>query len=311
MLLGLFLCFRFLPKWLVNMLLSSYITLLGAFAINAAAAPFAAPLFPPHLRQRVLALPSLPAIPLLSPEPTPLELTVPEAALVVPALALGGWYGVTKHWLANNALGIAFSLLGIEAVSLGSIRTGATLLAGLFVYDIFWVFCTPVMVSVARNFEAPIKLLFPRIGPSARAAAAAAARAATGATPPAPAGAHFAMLGLGDIVIPGLFLALLLRLDVERGFSSSYFQSGFWAYVVGLSTTIFVMNTFKAAQPALLYIVPALLGALAAHAALRGELASVWAYAEPDSGAAADAGSGSEGKADAGSNKKAGRSKEE
>jgi len=28
--------------------------------------------------------------------------------------------------------------------------------------DIFWVFATPVMVSVAKNFDAPIKLLFPR-----------------------------------------------------------------------------------------------------------------------------------------------------
>ena len=34
--------------------------------------------------------------------------------------------------------------------------------AGLFFYDVFWVFFTPVMVSVAKNFEAPIKLLFPR-----------------------------------------------------------------------------------------------------------------------------------------------------
>ncbi len=38
------------------------------------------------------------------------------------------------------------------------------LLAGLFVYDIFWVFCTPVMVSVAKSFDAPIKLLFKRAG---------------------------------------------------------------------------------------------------------------------------------------------------
>lgn len=29
--------------------------------------------------------------------------------------------------------------------------------AGLFVYDIFWVF-TPVMVSVAKSFDAPIKV---------------------------------------------------------------------------------------------------------------------------------------------------------
>jgi minor histocompatibility antigen H13 len=32
--------------------------------------------------------------------------------------------------------------------------------AGLFVYDIFWVFFTPVMVSVAKSFDAPIKVNF-------------------------------------------------------------------------------------------------------------------------------------------------------
>jgi Signal peptide peptidase len=49
--------------------------------------------------------------------------------------------------------------LGVIAVPAGVI-----LLAGLFVYDIFWVFCTPVMVSVAKSFDAPIKLLFKRAG---------------------------------------------------------------------------------------------------------------------------------------------------
>ncbi|XP_024639567.1 signal peptide peptidase 1 [Medicago truncatula] len=53
-------------------------------------------------------------------------------------------------------------------------------MAGLFVYDIFWVFFTHVMVTVAKSFEAPIKLLFPTAD-SARL---------------------FSMLGLGDIVIP-------------------------------------------------------------------------------------------------------------
>lgn len=28
----------------------------------------------------------------------------------------------------------------------------------LFFYDIFWVFFTPVMVSVAKSFDAPIKV---------------------------------------------------------------------------------------------------------------------------------------------------------
>lgn len=266
---GLFLAFKWLPKALVNALLSSYITFFGAFAINDVALPFVARIFPKDLQDRVLRLPTVPAIPWLLKEPMPLELTVPQAVLCVPSLGLGVWYALSKHWLANNALGICFSLLGIESVSLGSFKTATILLAGLFVYDVFWVFCTPVMVNVARNFEAPIKLLFPR------GAAKALAAGGGGAS-----GANFAMLGLGDIVIPGLFVALMLRHDVEGGFRSSYFASVFWGYVGGLSTTIVVMNYFKAAQPALLYIVPAVLLTAAAHAALRGELREVWHYQE-------------------------------
>lgn len=46
--------------------------------------------------------------------------------------------------------------------------------------------------------------------------------------------------------------------------------------MVGLGTTIIVMNVFEAAQPALLYIVPAVLGAVLGHAALNIEFLEVW-----------------------------------
>lgn len=62
-------------------------------------------------------------------------------------------YFAEKHWLANNVLGLAFSVQGIEHLSLGAVSTGVILLSGLFVYDIFWVFCTPVMVSVVSAFS--------------------------------------------------------------------------------------------------------------------------------------------------------------
>lgn len=211
------------------------------------------------LLPQALRLPSIPKIPFLIKEPIPIELSIPELVLCVPSLGLGVWYAYSKHWLANNALGLAFSILGVESVSLGGVQTATILLSGLFVYDIFWVFCTPVMVNVAKNFEAPIKLLFPR----------EAFKTMTGTKP------NFAMLGLGDIVIPGMFVALMLRYDVEKNFKTSYFQSVFWGYVGGLGTTIFVMNYFKAAQPALLYIVPAILFTVAGHAALRGEFKQV------------------------------------
>lgn len=269
---GLFLSFKFLPKSLVNALLAAYIVSLGAFVVVSTVLPFCEPLFPPAMRDRVVPLPRIPAIPFLGlADPISLEPTVPELVLALPAVALGAWYFVSKSWLANNLLGLSFSIAGIEALSLGSTKTGAILLAGLFVYDVFWVFCTPVMVSVARNFEAPIKLLFPRVPIAAIRKAAAAASASAGGAKGA-AASQFAMLGLGDIVIPGLFVALMLRHDVERRFASAYFPTAFWAYSAGVAGTIVVMNVFKAAQPALLYIVPSVLGALAVHAALRGEL---------------------------------------
>jgi minor histocompatibility antigen H13 len=55
--------------------------------------------------------------------------------------------------------------------------------AGLFLYDIWWVFGTEVMVSVARDFNAPIKILWPKD---------------LGAVD-----SGFTLLGLGDIVLPG------------------------------------------------------------------------------------------------------------
>lgn len=61
------------------------------------------------------------------------------------------------------------------------------------------------MVAVAKAFDAPIKLMFPR------------PRAVTDLKTP------FSMLGLGDIVIPGIFVALILRYDDLTGMQSKYF----------------------------------------------------------------------------------------
>ena len=68
-----------------------------------------------------------------------LEATVPEIVAGLCSLPFCIWYYMAKHWTANNALGLAFSIQGIEHLSLGSVQTGAILLSGLFFYDIFWV----------------------------------------------------------------------------------------------------------------------------------------------------------------------------
>lgn len=264
---GLFLCFKFLPKELVNALLTAYLGLIAVIVLTTATTPYFVDYFPESFRKREFHVPAFKIPHVIDTGAQPISATAPELCVGVVSLGFCTWYFMKKHWLANNMLGLAFSLEGIEHLSLGSVHVGCILLAGLFFYDIFWVFCTPVMVSVAKNFDAPIKLLFPRL------VEAAAEGAATGKRP-------FSMLGLGDIVIPGIFVALILRYDVAHGFSSRYFQSAFGGYVLGLGTTIFVMNFFNAAQPALLYIVPAVLGCTFVHAWAAGEFKALFDFSE-------------------------------
>ncbi|KAJ7295215.1 hypothetical protein O6H91_07G028000 [Diphasiastrum complanatum] len=241
---SLFLLFKFLPKDLINAVLTAYFVVLGILALGATILPMIDSYLPKAWNESstILRLPYFKNV--------EMEFTKSQLVAGVPGIFFCIWYVLKKHWLANNTLGLAFSIQGIEMLSLGSFKIGAILLAGLFIYDIFWVFCTPVMVSVAKSFDAPIKLLFP-----------------TG-----DASHPFSMLGLGDIVVPGIFVALALRFDVTRGKGSRYFVSAFTGYIVGILMTLFVMNWFHAAQPALLYIVPGVVGFLGVHCLINGEL---------------------------------------
>lgn len=135
------------------------------------------------------------------------------------------------------------------------------------------------MVTVAKNLDGPIKILFPRdsLIPN-----------------PETGKIDLSLLGLGDIVIPGFFLSLLLRfdahqaqlpvdkVDIHASFSKPYFHSALVAYVLGLLTTIGVMTFFNAAQPALLYLVPACLGSSFGCAMLRGEVKELLEYSEEE-----------------------------
>merc|ERR1712096_79189 len=130
-----------------------------------------------------------------------------------------------------------------------------------------WFFGTDVMVTVAKSFEAPIKLVFPQD----------LLENGLNAT-------NFAMLGLGDIVIPGIFIALLLRYDMSlKRNSNFYFYATFIAYLAGLLLTIFIMHVYKHAQPALLYLVPACLGVPLFLALVRGDIKTMFSYEDhPD-----------------------------
>ncbi|KAL5720057.1 hypothetical protein ACHQM5_012762 [Ranunculus cassubicifolius] len=234
MLLSLFLLFKFLSKDLVNAVLTCYFFVLGILALSATLLPAIAGFLPKKWNDNLITwrLPYFPSV--------EVEFTISQCIAAIPGTFFCVWYAKQKHWLANNVLGLAFCVQGIEMLSLGSFKTGGILLVGLFFYDIFCVLFTPVVV----------RLLFPT-GDSTR---------------------PYSMLGLGDIVIPGIFVALALRFDVSRGKDNRYFRSAFLGYTVGLVLTIIVMNWFQAAQPALLYIVPAVIGFLGVHVLYNGEV---------------------------------------
>jgi minor histocompatibility antigen H13 len=181
------------------------------------------------------------------------------------------------------------------------------------------------MVTVATSLDVPIKLLFPRP-----------------ARPDAdPTKQALAMLGLGDVVIPGIMIGLAIRYDLhlhyarkqknlpgdektesshametskprvqkssyhtatglwgERfwlsssstsldiapltggQFSKVYFNASLVGYIVGMLATFTAMHISNHAQPALLYLVPGVLGALWGTALARGEILMMWNFSE-------------------------------
>lgn len=260
---GLYMIFNIFGKEYINMLLSFYFLVLGIFALSHMVSPVVLRLVPS----------ALPVVPFHlqftqgegDAQESVVDYKFNTHDLVCLGLCsvVGVWYILKKHWLANNLLGMAFAVNGVELLHLNNVATGCILLCGLFFYDIFWVFGTDVMVTVAKSFDAPIKLVFPQDllenGPMAAS--------------------NFAMLGLGDIVIPGIFIALLLRYDysLKRG-SNFYFMATYIAYILGLLLTIFIMHVYKSAQPALLYLVPACLGVPMLLALVRGDIKSMFAY---------------------------------
>eukprot|EP00927_Polykrikos_kofoidii_P051052 TRINITY_DN44868_c0_g1_i1.p1 TRINITY_DN44868_c0_g1~~TRINITY_DN44868_c0_g1_i1.p1 ORF type:complete len:500 (+),score=60.95 TRINITY_DN44868_c0_g1_i1:70-1500(+) len=198
------------------------------------------------------------------------EITRVNALAYALALATGCYYMITKNWILNNLLGVSFCLLGIKRIELSAVKVGTIMLIGLFFYDVFWVFCSErlfgsnVMVTVAKGVQGPIKLLFPRRIDGC-------------------GDLEFSMLGLGDIVVPGFFLALLAKwdaviLETKIAVSPSYFNTTLVAYTLSLIVTVAIMLFFNVAQPALLYIVPFVLFAAGAVAMVRGEVAELGAY---------------------------------
>ena len=211
-------------------------------------------------------------------------------SLFLAVVALAYFNFVEKPWWLTNLIGFSFAYSTLQIMSPTTSWTGTLLLSALFVYDIYFVFFTPLMVTVATQLEIPAKLIFPRPSrPSEN-----------------PSKQAFSMLGLGDVILPGMMIGFALRFDLylfylrqqtqriiedsdigvkkatwhpatggwgERFWTSkdellksrhfqgvlfpkTYFRASIIGYILGMLCTLGVMEVYGHAQPALLYLVP-------------------------------------------------------
>ena len=156
---SLYVAFKYFDKDTVNLLLSLYFSVVGVFTLTGTLSPIMSRVV--RGQQKFGFKTTLPLLGEIDA-----RFTFAEIICLILSCIFSYYYFITKHFLMNNVLGISFCVQSIERISLGSYKVGAILLVGLFFYDIFWVFGTDVMVTVAKSFDGPIKLLFPRVLPT-------------------------------------------------------------------------------------------------------------------------------------------------
>ncbi|KAL7464541.1 hypothetical protein ACHAXS_004872 [Conticribra weissflogii] len=233
---------------------------------------------------------------------------------------------IAFYWIIQDVFGLCMCILFLQTIKLNAIKVGAILLIVAFFYDIFFVFVTPlltkhgesIMVNVATSGGPPkadpawcekypwdvnckggdpLPMLFaiPRIGDYQGGSS---------------------LLGLGDIVLPGLLLSFASRFDEAKrligvvgggsgrmrnngcpdgavgggGMVKSsnplcfllcccrggYFGPVMVAYAIGLLMANAAVYIMEMGQPALLYLVPCCLGTMVYMGHKAGELNDLW-----------------------------------
>ena len=196
-------------------------------------------------------------------------------------------------WITQDIMGACMCIMFLSIIKLNSIRVASILLMVAFFYDIFFVFVTPllfkgesIMITVATSGgppkadpswcekypddgncqggdPLPMLLTVPRFEDYQGGAS---------------------LLGLGDIVLPGLLLSFAARLDAamklvvtaRRSSHCCYFGPLIVAYAVGLMMANVAVYWMNMGQPALLYLVPCCLGTMCWLGWKRGELTGLW-----------------------------------
>ena len=141
---GLYSAFKYFDAETVNLIIGVYFCLVGLAALTATFGPVLESVGPKFLKKGIsyskkVNHPLPKAIGGESPWKIGIKCNIADVLAFMGAAWFVVVYFQTKKWMLNNVLGICFCLQGIERFSLGTYKTGAILLMGLFFYDIFWV----------------------------------------------------------------------------------------------------------------------------------------------------------------------------
>ncbi|XP_061425356.1 minor histocompatibility antigen H13-like isoform X2 [Lethenteron reissneri] len=190
------------------------------------------------------------------------------------SLSVGLCYFVTKHWAAGDVLAVSLALRGVELLPLCSIPAACLLFACLCLHDITWLKgivkrgeteqpLHKIMLKCQElsglEGNIPIALVFPK----------ALFGDGVDVSP-------FVVVPLDTVVIPGIFIAFLLKFDIsiERN-SRVYFYTGLTSYAAGLCLTA-VLEQY--ALPMFPYLAPVYLGLPLLVAAYRAELTEMFCF---------------------------------
>lgn len=210
------------------------------------------------------------------------HLNVTVVHLLVTAISIGlvFAYTVNQHWVIGDIFAISLAISCIATLTVDSFVTGFFLLSGMLAYDVFWLFGTDIMLRISNALSyAPSNIVWPRnINTYVFDKLLKSSQ-------------YFTSFGLGDIIVPGIFIAYCLRFDRlnswkhlshKRGsdfdavdFPKPYFTAAMIAYGLSAGTSIYLVHFTKKTQSALLFIAPALIVSTIITAIARNEICQV------------------------------------
>eukprot|EP00903_Cladosiphon_okamuranus_P014280 g13263.t1 len=212
-----------------------------------------------------------------------------EIASTGTSIFLAIWWFVVRNtadyaWLLQDLFGCCLCATFLCTIRLPSIKVATFLLCLAFFYDIFWVFVSPmlfgesVMVKVATGGEITEDPTFCEKYPTASGCQVESLPMLLELPRLWDYTGGYAMLGLGDIVIPGLLLSFAHRYDlsVGLGLTKGYFIFMVAGYAVGLLMANMAVYVMAMGQPALLYLVPCTLGLFVFLSYNDGTLRMMW-----------------------------------